>query len=159
MPLRETLNLPNPIPYLPHEAALNVVLTGQMLAKEAARVLRPLGLTDAQFNILILLEKQSDNGTVNQTRLGRMLLVNRSNITGLVDRMEAAGWVKRTAEKGDRRVRQVQLTAAGRRLLKRADAPYTQRVHEVMGHLPRAQCVELCMILEAVRAQLRAPDK
>ena len=154
MGLREELGLPNPIEHAAHEAVLNVVMTGEMLAKEATRVLRPLGLTDTQLNVLMLLKYQSADGSLSQTRLGRMMVVNRSNITGLVDRMEEAGWVSRRVSRHDRRVRDVGLTPAGRRLLKRAEDAYLGRIEEVMSGLSDNACEALCRMLERVREQL-----
>ena len=88
MSLKNELGLPNPFSHKEHEAMLNIVVTGTLLTKEGEKILRPYGLTDAQFNILMLLKYQSPDGKINQTILGKMLLVNRSNITGLIDRME-----------------------------------------------------------------------
>ena len=85
MSLQKELGLPNPLEAPGHEAVLNIVLTGELLAKEGDRLLRPFGLTDSQFNVLMLLKYQVKGGGINQTRLGQMLLVNRSNVTGLVD--------------------------------------------------------------------------
>jgi DNA-binding MarR family transcriptional regulator len=125
------------------------------MTKEGDRLLRPLGLTDAQFNILMLLKYQSESGRINQTQLGQMLLVNRSNVTGLVDRMEQAGWVERTAESGDRRVKMVQLTPSGRKLLERAEKAYYLRVDEIMGGLSANEVRQLCRLLERIRLQLK----
>ena len=147
--------MPNQIELATQEAIINVVLTGAMLTKEGDRLFRPLGLTDAQFNILILLKHQSEGGRINQTQLGQMLLVNRSNVTGLVDRMEQAGWVERTAEAGDRRVKMVQLTAAGRKLLERAEKVYEQRIEELTSVLSNNEVRTICRLLERVRTQLK----
>ena len=157
MSLQRELDLPNPIQTRAHEAALNVVFTASMFAREAYLLLRPYGLTDSQFNVLHLLRYQSGpDGTLNQTRLGSMLLVNRSNVTGLIDRMEQAGWVERMDDPGDRRVKLVRLTAAGRRLLDRADKAYEVRVAEVIGALSGSEQAELCRLLERVRRPLGA---
>ena len=74
MGLKEDLGFSKPIEERTHEAVLNVVVTGEMLRKEATRVLRRFGLTGAQYNVLSLLRHQSPDGSVNQTRLGRMLV-------------------------------------------------------------------------------------
>ena len=90
MSLQNELGFINPIETRAHEALMNVVLTSALLVKQGHRLMRPFGLTDAQFNVLMLLKYQSDNGELNQTDLGNMLVVNRSNVTGLVDRLEQA---------------------------------------------------------------------
>jgi DNA-binding MarR family transcriptional regulator len=155
MALQDELGLLNPFENRAHEALLNVVLTGTLLAKEGDRILRPLGLTDAQFNVLMLLKYQSDRGEMNQTSLGNMLLVNRSNVTGLIDRLEQAGWVERVADATDRRVNRVRLTADGKRILDHAEEAYTTSVNEIMSALSTGEHDRLCTVLERLRRQLR----
>ena len=155
MGIQQELGLPHRIETPEHEAVMNIVHTGTLLAKESDRVLRPIGITSAQFNLLMLLKYQSRDGTLNQTRLGEMLLVHRSNITGLVDRMEEAGWVRRRAEDGDRRVNRIGLTARGEDTLVRAEKVYFRRLREAMGSAKAMDQKRLCEALERVRLGLR----
>ncbi len=154
MSLQEELGLPNPIRRTAHEAMLNVVFTGTLLSKEGDRLLRPFGVTDAQLNVLMLLGFQAGPGGLNQTRLGQMLLVNRSNITGLVDRMEQAGLVARADDPEDRRVKLVRMTDTGRRALEEAEKTYSARLEEVMGTLTPSEHRVLCRLLERIRERL-----
>lgn len=154
MTLQEELGLLNAIQRSSHEVVLSIVLSGSMLTKEGDRILRPLGLTDSQFNVLMLLKYQTESGSLNQTRLGNMLLVNRSNVTGLIDRMEQAGWVVRESEKRDRRVKQVRLTKAGRQLLDRAEQVYFERVEEIMSAFNRTEQRQLVKMLETIRQRM-----
>jgi DNA-binding MarR family transcriptional regulator len=61
------------------------------------------------------------------TELAAMLACDNSNVTGLVDRLEARGLVARRPAPEDRRVKQVVLTTPGRRvrtqLLERVGRP------------------------------------
>lgn len=155
MSLQHELGLPNPIEMLEHESVMSVVLTGQMMAKEGDRLLRPLGLTDSQFNILLLLKYQATKGDINQTQLGQMLLVNRSNVTGLVDRMEQAGWIERVGETGDRRVKRIRMTPAGRKLTDRAEKAYFERIRQVMGVLSPEEHRAVLKMMERLRERLR----
>ena len=91
-----------------------VLSTADAFLRESQRLFRPLGLTGAQFNVLNLLAGAADG--ISQRELGDRLLVDRSNVTGLLDRMEKAGWVRRTDHPEDRRVYLVRLTPAGRRV-------------------------------------------
>ena len=159
MALEDELQLPNTIANPRHGAIVGMVLTGAMLSKEGDRLFRPFGLTESQFNILMLLKHQSEGGRINQTQLGQMLLVNRSNITGLVDRMEQAGWVERRAEEGDRRVKMVQLTANGRRLLEKAEKAYYTRIEYLLSDVSPAELKQLSRILERVRARIGPPTE
>ena len=159
MSIQQELGFPNPVHSAAHEAALSIVLTGNLLTKESDRTLRPVGITSAQFNLLMLLKYQSTDGMLNQTRLGRMLLVHRSNVTGLVDRMEDAGWVTRMAEAGDRRVKLIRLTQRGERILARAEKAYFGRLEQAMASLSGPDQERLCQMLDRLRARLRAAGR
>ena len=154
MGLQQELGLPHPVADPTHEAVLGVVLTGQLLAKEGSRVVQPFGLTDSQFNVMMLLKYQAAGG-VSQTRLGRMLLVNRSNVSGLVDRMEEAGMVRRTAEAADQRVNRIVLTRKGRSILQRAERAYFRRIGQVVKGIPKGDRAVVSIALERMRRSLR----
>jgi DNA-binding MarR family transcriptional regulator len=162
MALSDELGFRRPIDARAHEAVLSIFVTASLLGKEADRVLQGFGLTQAQFDILMLLRYQTADGSADQTSLGRMLVVNRSNVTGLVDRMERDGLVTRLGDPADRRVKRVRMTPAGARLLERAEQVYAARTREVTACLTPAKLSALCRSLAAVRAALRegpAPGK
>ena len=69
--------------------------------------------TLAQFDVLTHLARQKEG--LPSAELSRRLLVTAGNITGLVDRMERIGWVRRVRDAEDRRSTRVQLTEAGRK--------------------------------------------
>jgi DNA-binding MarR family transcriptional regulator len=155
MSLEHDLGLPNPIAHDGHAAILSIVLTAAMLSKEGDRLLRPCGVTDSQFNVLMLLKYQTPDGEINQTKLGRMLLVNRSNVTGLIDRMEQAGWVRRQADPVDRRVKMVMLTDAGRQALIQAEKLYFERLDWLLSEMSESSLQQLCRALERLRQRMR----
>jgi DNA-binding MarR family transcriptional regulator len=106
-----------------------VLSTADAFLRESQRLFRPLGLSGAQFNVLNLLADAEDG--VSQRELGDRLLVDRSNVTGLLDRMEKAGWVRRADHPADRRIYLVTLTPAGRALWAKANAVYLDVVAQV----------------------------
>lgn len=155
MPLQEELGYPFPVKAAPHEALMNILYTGTLLAKEGYKILRPHGLTDSQFNLLMLLKYQSDEDVgLTQTELGSMLLVNRSNVTGLIDRLEHSGWVERSGQANDRRVKRIRLTKKGRQKLESAEEVYYRRVTEIMGALSEKEQKQLTRLLEKVRERI-----
>lgn len=154
MSLYEEIGLYKPFIHKGHETLLNIVVTSTLLVKEAQQILRPAGLTDAQFNILLMLKGQTENGRLNQTELGNMLLVNRSNVTGLIDRMEKNGLVKRFPDDGDRRVNLVKITVKGEDVLKNAQKLYYERIEELTSVLSKTEDCNLSKILEKIRSGL-----
>ena len=154
MSLQEELKLKTPPATLAHEAFLNIYFTGACIKKQAARFLGTFGLSDAQFNLLMMLKHQGVGEGLGQVQLGEMLLVNRANVTGLVDRLEKAGLVRRDEDPEDRRANRVQLTTAGRELIDRVDPLYGQEMHRIMGVLNKIEIYEVIRSMEKIRAKL-----
>jgi len=70
-------------------------------------------LSPIQCHVLHLLEPRRP---LPMSRLAGTLSCDASNVTGLVDRMESRGLVRRRSSPEDRRVKVLQLTATGARL-------------------------------------------
>lgn len=155
MALTQELGLKKPIVLLPHEALLNVYYTASCLKKKADQFFAPFGLTDVQFNLMMLVKHQSgDQAGLSQARLSAMMLVNRANITSLVDRMEKGGLVERTDSPTDRRYNIVKLTAKGRKLLDEVEPLYGKEIRKVMAALKDTDQKKLIAMLERTRANL-----
>ena len=71
------------------------------------------GLSPVQCHVLHLIEPGQPTP---MNRLADALSCDASNVTGLIDRLEARGLVERRPSAGDRRVKVLQLTPAGSRL-------------------------------------------
>lgn len=156
MSISDELGLPNGITNQDHEALLNILATADLIKKESTRLFEPLGITAAQFNVLILLLAQTGNGTINQRELSRMLMVNRANVTGLIDRLEKLGLVSRVADDNDRRANRVGLTVQGREIAGQAQELYLNRIHVIMGALDRGQWRDMSDALIGIRGRIRS---
>lgn len=73
------------------------------------------GLT---FPRVLLLRVIASRGRSSSTELATVLRVTTANLPGLLDRLEADGYVTRTRDAKDRRILCVEATASGRRKLK-----------------------------------------
>lgn len=71
---------------------------------------RELGLTPAQFDIIATL---GNTAGMSFKELGEKTLITKGTLTGVVDRLESKGLVRRAARLDDRRSSIVQLTQAG----------------------------------------------
>jgi len=78
------------------------------------------GITGPQ---LWALKTLFQNESLSLTDLSERMYLHPSTITGVIDRLEKKGYVKRNRDKVDRRVIYVQLTDEGKRLAKRAPNP------------------------------------
>jgi DNA-binding MarR family transcriptional regulator len=78
------------------------------------RALKPLGVTRAQWWVLAFLSRRDG---MTQTALATDLDMTKVAIGGLLDRMEAAGFVERRADRNDGRARRVYLTRTGTKMV------------------------------------------
>lgn len=71
----------------------------------------PHNITIPQLHLLAVLV--TAGGVLPSTRIARYMVKEAQTITGLVDRMEAAGWLARQGDPKDRRKTLISLTNAG----------------------------------------------
>ena len=156
MALEEELKLKKGFDILGHEALLNIYYTANLLKKRADVLFRTAGLTDVQYNVMALLTYQAGKeGGLSQAQLSDMMLVNRANITSLVDRMEKSGLVMRTAHSEDRRFNIIKLTTKGAKLFPKVEPYYFEQIRKVMSGVTEPEQKKLMAILEKVRANLK----
>jgi DNA-binding MarR family transcriptional regulator len=120
-----------------YDLTIAVMATADAFLRESQRLFRPHGLTGAQYNVLNILAGKP--GGISQRELGDLLVVDRSNVTGLLDRMGQAGWVQRADDPADRRAHRVVLTREGRRLWAKVRPLYLEVVAQITGGLSAAQ--------------------
>jgi DNA-binding MarR family transcriptional regulator len=72
-----------------------------------------LNLSPIQCHVLQLMDPDEP---IAMGRLADTLSCDASNVTGLIDRLELQGLVRRQPGHGDRRIKEIQLTPAGTRI-------------------------------------------
>ena len=82
------------------------------------KVLKPYNITRSQWWALANLSRHNGKGMM-QTELASVMDVGKVTLGGLIDRLEAAGYVVREADPVDRRAKRVKMTPAGEKLLKK----------------------------------------
>ena len=105
-------------------------------------------LSPSQFNVLNLL--RLNPAGLSQSDLSRQLIMHRSNVTGLVDRLERRGLVARREVAADRRAYSVVLTAAGVRLLREILPRYYQGADGLWASVSARRAAELVGDLQQV---------
>ncbi len=133
----------------PGMAALTSVMRAQQifLARVEAE-LRPLGLTFARFELLVLLSF-SRSGALPLGKIGVRLQVHAASVTNAVNRLEAEGLAVREPHDEDGRVTLARITPAGRRIVAKA----TKRLNLVFADLglTEEQSVAVFDLLSHVR--------
>src|SRR5262245_14380582 len=100
-------------------------------------------LSEPQCHVLRLIEPGAG---VPMRRIVERLGCDASNVTGIVDRLEARGLVQRTACPHDRRVRRVRLAARGAEIRGRIVTRMAEPPAPIAG-LPADDLAALCAIL------------
>jgi MarR family 2-MHQ and catechol resistance regulon transcriptional repressor len=131
----------------------NLLRTHTQLGPYIGAHLRRQRLTASQFNALLVLRTAGRDG-LRMGEIGRKLVVTKSNVTGLVDRLERQGLVARAGHR-DRRATAVRLTAAGAALLKRAIPRHARILAELTRGLTETDKHALIRLLTKLRRQMR----
>jgi DNA-binding MarR family transcriptional regulator len=150
--LQQELKKKRPFESAEQEAALGVLRTGDRLQICFARLLRDHGLTPSQYNILRILRGEGEPLPILEIASRTITVV--PGITGLIDRLEQAGFVNRVRCETDRRVIHVALTGRGMETLAALDEPLLALHRKLLGHLSQEELNELIRLLDKIRQPL-----
>ena len=110
-------------------------------------------MTLPQFRVLTLVASSAERAN----RIAELAAVSRPSLTGLLDGLEARGWVRRVDVVGDRRGVLLEVTDAGTRALAQAEQAMVGVLDELLDVTPpgqRDQVVDGLLALgEALRTQ------
>jgi DNA-binding MarR family transcriptional regulator len=134
-----------------HKLAVNILYTHGWLVSRLSAVLKPHGLTIAQFNILRILRGQHPNPATISLLQERML-DKMSDTSRLVERLRIKGLVERSADRHDRRRVAVRITAAGLQLLQTIGD-----FEEVIGPVSRQVGEDQAAMVNASLDAMRVP--
>jgi len=116
-----------------HCLCLHVQRAARALARRFDEALRPVGLTNGQFSLLMSLNRP---GPAPMSAVAKLLVVDRTTLTAALKPLERRGLLTVTADPKDRRARLLTLTPAGKAALSEA-LPIWRSVHgEIERNLP-----------------------
>ena len=128
-----------------------IVETAIYLQTESRRLAREQcarhGITATQLNVLKLLQTVGD---LSLSEVSKRMAATNSTVTGIIDRMVAAGLVVREQSVEDRRVWMIRLTSEGRAMAKKVDVAPWEILREAVMALPPAELGQLITTLAKV---------
>jgi DNA-binding MarR family transcriptional regulator len=86
-----------------------------------------------------------ENGPLTPSQIAKCILVKPSTMTGIVDRLEQKGFVKRARTSSDRRVITIDLTEGGRHLVREGPPPIQRRIIDGLKRIPQGE-IELIVL-------------
>ncbi|MGI8553313.1 MAG: MarR family winged helix-turn-helix transcriptional regulator [Dehalococcoidia bacterium] len=116
-------------------------------------MLEPQGLTHVQCGLLMRLEIQ--DGLV-QAELGRRMAIEPATLTGIVQRLEREGWVRRSCDPDNRRLQRVRLTEKARDVLPALHELQTRHRARAIAGLSSEELTTLEDLLERIEVNVRS---
>ena len=130
-------------------AVTSVMRAEQIFLARVDEILRPLGLTFARYEALVLLSF-SRRGSLPLSVVGQRLQVHPTSVTNTVDRLEAQGLVRRVPHPTDRRTTLAEITEAGREVVAQATVELNHKVFAATG-LTQTDLSDLFRLLRKLR--------
>lgn len=131
-------------------AVTSLMRVHQLVLTELDELLRPLGLTFARYEVLVLLSF-SRRGALPLGKIGERLQVHATSVTPLVKRLESAGLIQRTPHPEDGRAVLASITPLGQRTLTEATEAIVNAKF-ALSSLSDDECDELTGLLTPPRA-------
>lgn len=141
----------------PYHADLAVSVVGRLF-RLAPRLMdlqdlgaRQYGLGFARGRVLWALH---ESGPVLMRALSQALGISPRTVTGLIDALEADGWVTRSPHPADRRATIISLTPAAETTLARLRDSYEGLAHDLLGDLPPDDLARCRAVITALEERL-----
>lgn len=96
---------------------------------------------------------------ISMRRLSEKLYLHVSTMTGIVDRLVKRGYVRRERSKEDRRVVQLCVTTAGRRVIRRTPLAGMGLLIHTIGDLPARQLREVHKVMNLLLDLMKEPGE
>lgn len=110
-----------------------------------------IGLSD-----FMIMEALLHKGSMSMSQLGDKVLLANPSMTAAVDRLEKLGFVTRCSAAADRRVRTVELTKEGRRVIRKIFAQHEKDLEDVMAGVCATHRAELRAALKTIGIAAKA---
>ena len=111
------------------------------------RIFKRTGLSGPQVWALTVLEAEPG---LSQGELAERLYAHRSTVSGILERLEERGVIRRITDPDDRRGIRLSLTPLGRRILKKSPPPVQIGLRRALERLPNAQLRRFRRTLQSV---------
>lgn len=129
-----------------------LIQAGKLYSKELSKTYT---ISAAQLNCLLALH---ENGPLPPSQIANHMLVKSSTVTGVVDRLEQKGLVKRVRNSPDRRVITVELTDSGNKLTENAPPPIQQKIIDGLKNMPQSEINKIAIALSKLTDMLDVQD-
>jgi DNA-binding MarR family transcriptional regulator len=131
-------------------AVTSIMRAQQIILARVEAVLRPLDLSFARYEALVLLYF-SRKGALPLGKMGDRLMLHPTSVTNIIDRLEQQGFVHRVRHPTDRRTTLAEITPEGRRVVEAATKVAAGDIELGIGGLSPTELDQLTTLLRKVR--------
>jgi len=135
------------------ELYLSLIRTADMLSRHVSGLLKSVGISHAQYNVMRILRGAGAEG-LPCGEISSRLITRDPDVTRLLDRLAKRELVERGRSTGDRRVVSAKITEAGLALLADLDKPVLKIHKDQFGFMAEAEVQRMLEQLEKVRERL-----
>jgi DNA-binding MarR family transcriptional regulator len=125
---------------------------GELYTKELNKI---YNISSAQLNCLLTLH---ENGPLSPSHIAKYIMVNSSTVTGIIDRLEKKGLVRRLRISTDRRKITIELTESGRILAEHAPPPIQQKLIDGLNNISENEIDGIARTLIRLTSMLDVQD-
>jgi DNA-binding MarR family transcriptional regulator len=125
---------------------------GELYTKELNKI---YNISSAQLNCLLSLY---ENGPLPPSQIARLIMINSSTVTGIIDRLEQKGLVKRLRISDDRRIITVELTKSGKLLAEKAPPPIQWKIIDGLNRISERDIKQIASTLTKLTNMLDVQD-
>ena len=136
-----------------HHMAMRAILQSHaaLIERMGREVSAQGGVSLDSYDVMLALAN-APGGRLKMGELACHVILSRSGLTRLMDRMEAAGWVARELASGDRRSFEAFLTPQGEAAFRETWPLYARAIARALEPLSEAEAQQLAEMLDRVRA-------
>lgn len=149
--IAEEIKQGKPFSSLQQEVYLSLQRTADELHSRVVAVLKPFGISSAQYNVLRILRGAGPDGR-RCSEIGERMITREPDITRLLDRMAKAGWITQSRDTTDRRVVITRITPQALKLLKEIDKPISDLSSTLMSNIGEKKLKTLLSLLDELRS-------
>ena len=133
--------------------ALSIMHTASWLLSKTTKTVKPFGLTEPQYNVLRILERQ-EGTAMNLYEIQELMVQKTSNVSRIIDKLLEKELVTRKESDSNRRRVDIFITEKGLDLISSASVAVHEMLKvEVFGKLRKERLELICDLMDMVREE------
>lgn len=126
-------------------------IVSNYMDKDVNNCLADINITRSQMGILVYIQISECKGIeVNQVDIEKEFNLKNPTVTGLLNRLEEKGYIKRVKSEKDKRYKKLALTESGREILEKGKSKAEENEVKLLKTLTKEETKELKRILTKI---------